>query len=221
MFDAVIFDWDGTLADTKFAVVTSFQTVLKEIGCNVTDEFLERRIGIGTKRTLAEALRAKNTPFTDEEIDELTKKKTKVQVRLTHTVSLFEGAVSLLESLESKTKVALASMSNREVIDKLLDEKGIRKYFNVVVTADEVIQPKPDPEAFLTCAIYLKCRPEKCIVVEDSIFGVQAAKQAGMRCIAIPTGAYSKEELESENPDLIVNSIKERETILHFVLKPH
>jgi beta-phosphoglucomutase-like phosphatase (HAD superfamily) len=112
-------------------------------------------------------------------------------------------------------------MSNREVIDKLLDEKGIRKYFNVVVTADEVSRPKPDPEAFLTCAIYLKCLPEKCIVVEDSIFGVQAAKQAGMRCIAIPTGAYSKEELESENPDLVVNSIEERETILDFVLKPH
>jgi len=221
MFDAVIFDWDGTLADTKFAVVTSFQTVLKEMGCNVTDEFLERRIGIGTKRTLAEALRAKNTPFTDEEINELTKKKTKVQVRLTHTVSLFEGVVSLLESLGNKKKVALASMSNREVIDKLLEEKGIRKYFNIVVTADEVIQPKPDPEAFLECAIYLKCRPEKCVVVEDSIFGVQAAKQAGMRCIAIPTGAYSREELENENPDLIVNSIEERETILSFVLKPH
>lgn len=221
MLDAVILDWDGTLANTKFAVVTAFQTVLREMGCSVTDEFVERRIGIGTRRTLVEALETKNSPFTEEEIEELIKRKTKVQLKLTHTVSLFEGAVSLLESLESKAKVALASMSNRKIIDKLLNEKGIREYFQVVVTADEVIQPKPNPEAFLKCAIDLKCHPDKCVVVEDSIFGVKAARQAGMKCIAIPTGAYSREELEYEYPDLIVNSMEENETILDFILKQH
>ena len=221
MFDAVIFDWDGTLADTRFAVVTAFQKVLKEMGCNVTDEFVERRIGIGTKRTLVGALQARNKPFTDRGIKELVKKKTKVQVRLTHTVRLFEGAASLLESLQGKTKVALASMSSREVINRLLDEKGVRRYFHVVVTADDVIHPKPNPEAFLKCADYLRCPPDKCVVVEDSIFGVKAAKQAGMRCIAIPTGAYSKEELGGKYPDLIVSSVRETETILDFILKPH
>lgn len=218
MFDAVVFDWDGTLADTRFAVVTSFRRVLRGIGCNVHDEFVERRIGIGTKNTFIEALEAANIPFTDEAIKELVKKKVEMQIELTKTVNLFEGAVDLLNSLHGRMKIALASMSNRKVIDKLLNEKGVRKYFDVVVTADEVLQPKPNPEAFLECATRLRCPPEKCVVLEDSIFGVKAAKEAEMKCIAIATGAYSKKELEKENPDLIVNSIKEKEKILNFIL---
>ncbi len=69
-------------------------------------------------------------------------------------------------------------MSNRKVIDKLLKE--IREYFDVVITADEVLQPKPNPEAFLECALELRVPPERCVIVEDSIFGVKAAKQAEM-----------------------------------------
>lgn len=218
MFEAAIFDWDGTLADTKPAVVASFQTVLREIGCNVEDEFVERRMGIGTKNTIVEALEATRIPFTDERIEELVRKKVELQIKLTKTVNLFEGTVDLLKSLHGRIKIALASMSNRKVIDKLLNEKEVKKYFDFVITASEIINPKPNPEIFLKCALNLRCPPEKCVVVEDSIFGVKAAREAGMRCVAIPTGAYSKEELEEEKPDLIVNSIKEKEKILDFML---
>ena len=79
--------------------------------------------------------------------------------------------------------------------------------------------PKPDPEIFLKCAFDLKCRPERCIVIEDSIFGVKAAKEANMKCIAIPSGSYSKEELQKQKPDLIVTSIKEKEIILDYILE--
>ena len=218
MFEGVIFDWDGTLADTKFAVVTSFQTVLRENGSKVSDKFVERLIGIGTKNTFRKVLEASDIAFTDEEIEELVKKKIEVQMNLVGSVKLFEGAVDLLSSLYSRIKLALASMSNRKVIDKLLNEKGIRGYFDVVITADEVLRPKPNPEVFLECALKLRCRPEKCVVAEDSIFGVKAAKRAEMKCIAIPTGAYSKEELAEENPDLIVGSLKEDIKILNFIL---
>jgi len=218
MFDAVIFDWDGTLADTKRFVVFSFQKVLTEIGCKVSDEFIERRIGIGAKNTFKEALQATNIWFDEKTINELVEEKIKIQTKLTTNVNLIEGAIDLLDSLDSKVKMALATMSNRKVINKLLKEKAVRKYFNFVITADEVFQPKPNPEVFLKCAEKLKCNPEKCIVIEDSVFGVKAAKEARMKCIAIPTGAYSIEELREEEPDLIVNSIKEREKILDFIL---
>src|SRR4030065_2530807 len=95
----------------------------------------------------------------------------------------------------------------------------MQRYFQTVVTADEVFHPKPDPEIFLLCAAKLGSRPKNCTVVEDSIFGVQAAKNAGMRCIAVPSGAYTKKELEETKPDLIVNSIKEKEQILKFILR--
>jgi HAD superfamily hydrolase (TIGR01509 family) len=218
MFDAVIFDWDGTLADTKRVVVDSFQKVLKEIGCKVSDEFIARLIGIGTKNTFKEALKTVNITLDDETLDELVKKKIKIQIELTENVNLFEGAVDLLNSLHNRVKIALATMSNREVVNKLLSEKRVRKYFEVIITADEILQPKPNPEVFLECAKKLKCLPEKCVVIEDSVFGVKAAKKAKMKCIAIPSGTYSIEELGDQKPDLIVNSINEKEKILNFIL---
>ena len=218
MFDAIIFDWDGTLADTKVVVVNSFQKVLQEIGCKVSHDFLEKQIGIGARNMFKNALKATKTPFDEKRIDKLVKKKIKMQMNLIETVNLFEGVVELLEDLQNKVKIGLATMSNRSVIDKLLKDKRIRKHFKYVITADDVIHPKPNPEIFLNCARKLKCQPEKCVVIEDSIFGVKAAKEAKMKCIAIPSGAYSVEELKEEEPDLIVKSINNKTEILNFLL---
>ena len=217
MFKAVIFDWDGTLADTKKAVVESFKKVLGEVGCTVSDEFIERRIGTGTSKTLEDVLRYCKITFDDEMLEKLVRKKVRLQTELFEIVNLFEGATELLDALHGRIRIALATMSSRKVIDKLLLEKGIEKYFDVVVTADEVHKPKPDPEIFLVSAIKLNVDPEDCLTVEDSIFGVKAAKAARMKCIAIPSGAYTKEELKNENPDLLVNSIIEKEKILDFI----
>jgi len=217
IFAAVIFDWDGTLADTRSVVVKGFQKVLASIGCFVTDRFIERRIGIGAKNTFSQALKAKNMPFDEAKLDKLVKMKTEIQTGLTKEVDLFEGAIELLDSLHGRVKMALATMSNRKVIDKLLLEKEVAKYFEFVISVDEVSKPKPDPEIFMRCAIELGTSPEDCAVIEDSIFGVEAAKKAMMKCIAVPTGAYSIEELRREEPDLIVRSLKEKEKILAFI----
>jgi len=217
MIKAVIFDWDGTLADTKKAVVQSFQKVLVEAGCVVSDEFIERRMGIGTKKTIEEAFRECNMRFDDEMLENLAREKIKIQVSLTEIVDLFEGAAELLEELQGRAKIALATMSGRKVVDKILPEKRITTYFDVVVSADEIVNPKPDPEVFRVSAKKLGVDPKDCVVVEDSVFGVRAAKAAEMKCIAVPSGAYSGEELQQENPDLMINSLTEKERILDFI----
>jgi HAD superfamily hydrolase (TIGR01509 family) len=217
MIKAVIFDWDGTLADTKKAVVQSFQKVLSETGCRISNEFIERRIGIGTKKTIIEAFRECNMKLDVSTLEKLAKKKIRIQAGLTDIVSLFEGVTELLEALQGKTKIALATMSNRKVVDKLLPEKRIGGYFDVVVTADEIAKPKPDPEIFLVSAAKLGVKPEDCVVVEDSVFGVRAAKAAEMKCIAVSSGVYSREELEEENPDLMIDSLVEKERVLNLV----
>jgi len=99
MVKAVIFDWDGTLADTKKAVVRSFQKILVEAGCVVSDEFIERRIGIGTKRTLEQALEECNVRFDYEMLENLAIEKIRIQARLGNIVGLFGGAIELLEEL--------------------------------------------------------------------------------------------------------------------------
>jgi len=217
MIKAVIFDWDGTLADTKKAVVQSFQKVLREAGCVVSDEFIERRMGIGTKKTIEEAFRECDMRFDDEMLENLAIEKIKIQVSLTEIVDLFEGAAELLEELQGRAKIALATMSGRKVVDKILPEKRITTYFDVVVSADEIVNPKPDPEVFLVSAKKLGVDPKDCVVVEDSVFGVRAAKAAEMKCIAVPSGAYNIEELQEENPDLMINSLTEKERILDFI----
>lgn len=218
MFNAVIFDWDGTLADTHRVVVNSFQTVLREVGCKVSDQFIQRKIGIGPRNTFVDALKTTKIPYTDKTIARLIKKKIEIQMEQSESVTLFEGTYDLLDSLHGQVRIALASMNNRSVINKLLEKKRIRKYFDVVITTEEVRNPKPDPEIFIKCAAKLKCRPDRCVVVEDSIFGIKAAKEAKMKCIAIPTGAYSIEALEGQTPNLIVDSLSKKEDILNFIL---
>ena len=219
MVKAVIFDWDGTLADTRGAVVQSFQRVLGKVDCMVTDEFIERRMGIGTKKTIEETLKECNIKLNDEMLENLVREKIRIQASLTTIVSLFEGAIELLEELKGRTKIALATMSGRKVVDKLLPEKGIEEYFDVVVTADEISKPKPDPEVFLVSAVKLDVEPEDCVVIEDSVFGVRAAKAAKMKCIAVPSGAYSREELQKESPDLMIDALTEREKIMRFIFQ--
>jgi len=218
MFDLVIFDWDGTLADTRKVIVLSFQKVLSKIGCKVSNEFLEKRIGIGAKNMFKEALEIAGIQYDERMIDKLLEEKIRIHLALTPKIRLFDGALNLLEVLKPSVKMALATMSNRKVIEKTLREKRILDYFDFMITADEVENPKPDPEAFLKCAEAMRCKPERCVVVEDSIFGVIAARRAGMKCIAIPSGFYSKSDLEKERPDLIVDSIKEKDKILTYIL---
>jgi HAD superfamily hydrolase (TIGR01509 family) len=219
MFEAVIFDWDGTLADTRQMVVASFQKVLSEVHCTISDEFIARRIGVGAAETFREILRTSRISFDEALIRFFMEKKIQAEIDLSSKVKLFSGAMELLASLHGKVKLALASMNNRAVIDHMLAMMNVRKFFDVVLTVDEVHNSKPDPEIFLKGALKLGCRPETCGVVEDSIFGVEAAKRAKMGCVAVLTGVYSREELEKANPDLIVNSLNEREAILDFVLQ--
>ena len=217
MIKAVIFDWDGTLADTRKAVVQSFQTVLTKAGCKVTKEFLERLMGVGTKKTIIEAFRQCNMKINVETLDNLSKEKVRIQAELTDLVQVFEGVTELLDVLETKTKLAVATMSGRQVINKTLAEKNLESYFETVISADDINNPKPNPEIFLKTAKTLGVRPKDCVVVEDSIFGVKAAKDANMKCIAVSSGVYSNQELQKICPDIVVDGVWEKERILSFI----
>jgi HAD superfamily hydrolase (TIGR01509 family) len=220
MFEAVIFDWDGTLADTRTPILASFHQSLREVvKMDVPDDFIERRIGVGAAWTFKEILEAKGAVFDEKVIKRLVDVKVRVALEQTDKVKLFPGALDLLESLNGKTAIGLASMNNRQVIDRLLNFLGVAKFFSAVVTVDEVVKSKPDPEIFLKTALKLGSQPDCCVVLEDSIFGVRAAKAGKMSCIAVTQGAYSAAELGNANPDLIVDSLRQKDTILQFILK--
>jgi HAD superfamily hydrolase (TIGR01509 family) len=219
MFDAVIFDWDGTLADTRHAVVASFQKALSQIGCSISDAFIEQRIGIGSAETFREILRSAKASFDEALIKRLVEAKIRNEIGMSAEVSLFGGSLQLLRSLRGKVKLGLASMNDRAVISHMLELMDLRRFFGAVVTADDVVNPKPNPEIFLKCADKLGCLPEACVVVEDSTFGVEAAKTANMKCIAVLTGVHSRGMLRKVGADLIVDSLEEKREILGFVFQ--
>jgi HAD superfamily hydrolase (TIGR01509 family) len=219
MFEAVIFDWDGTLADTRQVVVASFQKALREIHCKIGDEFIEQLIGIGSAETFREILRASKASFDEAVIKQLVEKKIRNEIEMSGDVNLFQGSLQILQSLRGKVKLGLASMNDRAVINHMLKTMDIERFFAAVVTADDVVNPKPNPEIFLTCAHKLENSPEKCVVFEDSTFGVEAAKKAKMRCIAVLTGVHSREMLKKSNPDLIVDSFKRKREILKYIFQ--
>jgi beta-phosphoglucomutase len=219
MFDAVLFDWDGTLADTRRIVVASFQKALREVDCNISDAFIEQRIGIGSAETFREILRSFGTSFGEPLIERLVEMKVRNEIEMGGDVRLLGGAFELLRSLCGKVKSGLASMSDRAVIDRMLELKGLQEFFDAVVTAGEVVNPKPNPEIFLKCAGKLGSSAENCVVVEDSVFGVEAAKAAKMKCIVVLTGVHSKKVLEKAEPDLVVNSLTEKRKVLSFIFQ--
>ena len=191
MFDAVIFDWDGTLADTRQVIVISFQKALNEVNCKVTNEYIERRIGIGAAETFRDIIRSAKVDVDEKLIYHLIERKSQLEIELTDQVQLFPGVKELLEALHGKVKMGLASMNNHSVISHLVKANDLEKYFDVILTAESVSNSKPNSEIFLKTAAKLKTSSEKCVVIEDSIFGVKAAKSANMGCIGVTTGVYS------------------------------
>ena len=219
MYRGVLFDWDGTLVDTRKVILTSFQQALQTVNVQTDPEFIERQIGTGAAQTFKTILQKAGKPHDEATIKQLIKEKVRSEIELTGKVQLFPGAKELLEALQGKVKLALASMNNRAVIDDLLQAFAIENCFNTIVAVEDVEKFKPDPEIFLKAAAKLHLNPTECVVVEDSIFGVEAAKNAGTACIAVLTGVYDRAELAKATPDLIVNSLGEREKILKYILK--
>jgi beta-phosphoglucomutase len=217
MFEAVIFDWDGTLAQTTSAVVDSFHKVLNPLPIKVPEGLIERRTGTSAREIFLEILQTSGVRFDEETVNDLVEQRIEAELEMSPQARLTAGARELLEALKGKVKLALASMNNKAVIDWLLTNCELKGFFEVVLSADDVLQPKPNPEIFLKCASKLRLQPEHCIVVEDSVLGVRAAKAARMQCIAVLSGAASKNELEPEHPDLMVASLKEKESLLKYV----
>jgi HAD superfamily hydrolase (TIGR01509 family) len=115
-----------------------------------------------------------------------------------------KGLKKLLATLSrTNYKIGLGTSAPSYKTKIVLETLGIKEFFNSIVTAEEVRQGKPNPEIYLKVAKKLNVKPKECIVIEDAPKGIEAAKNAGMKCIAIPT-THKKAELK--NADKIINS---------------
>lgn len=198
----VIFDMDGLLVNSEPFWKIAEKEVFGKLGLNLTDDLLRQVMGFRLSEVVKHWYHYQPWPnpnFEQTERDVLDCVK-----QLIHQhADAMPGVYEVLTQCKNKNyKIALASSSAMELIDVVIDKLNIRHYFDVVWSAQNEEYGKPNPAIFLSVAKQLNTEPKHCVVLEDAINGVIAAKAARMYCIAIP------EEVSYNDPRFAIADIK-------------
>jgi HAD superfamily hydrolase (TIGR01509 family) len=192
-FQAVIFDMDGVIVDSEKHHERAFYGVLHELGFDGPGSLkFADYVGRSEFELWGEFI-ARNKPVQTLE-DLLALKRQRVVEAMREHQPVFEEIPGLVEKLAARGPLAIASGSERTVIETVLSLKGLRRFFSAVVSCSDVTRGKPAPDIFLRAAELLKVAPQDCVVIEDSKPGVVAGLAAGMKVIAI-TNTYPAAEL--------------------------
>ena len=204
MSKAVIWDMDGVIADTAPYHFKAWQEVFQKRGMNFTEEDFRRNFGQRNDTIIRNVLGEGLSP---SQIDTIAgEKEENFRQRVRQHIKPLPGAIKLLKSLrEHGFKMALASSAPIENIRLVTQGLDINNCFHAIVSGREVKEGKPSPQGFLLAAKKLRVAPENCIVVEDAVAGVTAAKRAGMCCLAV-TNTHPKTSLMEA--DLIVDTLE-------------
>jgi HAD superfamily hydrolase (TIGR01509 family) len=182
----VIWDLDGVLADTAEAHFQAWARASSAHEIPFDRMAFDRVFGMNNVGTLIVLLG--RTPTQKEVADIADYKERIFRQEAGRLVRPMPGAIQLLDQLEQGGWLqAVASSAPRENIDLLVDAIGIRRYFAAILSGAQLPAGKPDPALFLAAARAIQLPPEHCVVIEDAPVGVEAARRAGMPCIAVTT----------------------------------
>ena len=201
---AVIWDMDGVIADTAPYHFKAWQEVFQKRGVSFTEEDFRRNFGQRNDTIIRNVLGDGVSP---SEIDTIAGEKERdFRQRVSQHIKPLPGAIKLLKLLgKHGFKIALASSAPIENIRLVTQGLGINNCFHSIVSGRDVAEGKPNPQVFLLAAQKLGVKPKNCIVIEDAVAGISAAKRAGMRCLAI-TNTQPKTSLMEA--DLIVDTLE-------------
>ncbi len=201
---AVIFDFDGVIADTEWLHSDTFRKVLEEEGIRITPEDHDRRfLGINDRAGFALAFEDAGRALESGEVVRLVERKSVYYGARIEEIRPFPGAAELVRALAARGPLAIASGGRRHEIEAILIANGLRRDFRAILSADDVARSKPDPEGMLLAFEALRAEesgrwsdlePAECLVIEDSLPGIDAAHAAGMRCVAV-AHTYPRERL--------------------------
>ena len=185
-FDAVVFDFDGTLADSMSAHFEAWCEALAIYGAGgVFKEDVFFAMGGRPTRDIVVELNDEYDLHLDPEAVAFA--KSEAYLKRLHTIELIDEVAAFAESLRGKVPMAIATGGTRMVIEKALKAVGISDWFDEVVTADDVTLGKPAPDVFLHACKLLGADPAKALALDDAPSGILAAQRAGMQVIAIPS----------------------------------
>lgn len=203
----IILDLDGTIVDSREAYIEAAKAAFTAIGQEKADIKIAKEI----PRRLEQNLSINNM-INGIDMQKFLDAYLKSYYKLTATKTKPIPNVSeTLKKLSQKAKLALVTMRHvpKEKVIEELEEFGLAKYFQLVVTALDTSQPKPSPEALTKCAKQLGIQISECAVVGDSVADVRAGRNVGAKTVAVLSGIFTREELEMEKPNLILKSVNE------------
>jgi beta-phosphoglucomutase len=200
----ILWDLDGVLIDTGEFHFQSWSDTLAARDIPYSRDLFRATFGMNNIGTLTHLLGQPPTPEFATQIDD--EKETAFRATIKGQAQPLPGVVDWLTRLkEQGVKQAIASSAPMMNIDVLIDELGLRSMFDAVVSGNQM-RGKPHPDVFFEAASQLGLDPSQCVVIEDSVAGVTAAKRAGMKCVAV-TNTNPAGVLKEAGADVIVNNL--------------
>jgi beta-phosphoglucomutase len=208
---AIVFDFDGVIADTEPLHFEACRDVLAPFGVALTaEEYVEHYIGVADRKALVDAGRAHGLEVDGELLDDLIARKAEVLRHvLSNTRPMYPGVAELLRAWSAAVPLAIASGALRSEIELVLGVAGVASAVRAIVSADDVRHGKPAPDPYIKALDLLAphipgFEPSRTVAIEDSRWGILSAREAGMRTVAVTT-SFSREELEGA--DLVVDAL--------------
>jgi HAD superfamily hydrolase (TIGR01509 family) len=203
--EAVVFDLDGVLLQSEEVWDAVRERYVRERGGRYDEEVQRAMMGMSAPEWSRFLHEEAHVPDDMDEINSEVVRRMLEAYR--NELPLLPGAVGAVRRTAEAFPLALASSSNREVFEEVLELAGLTGCFRATVSSEEVARGKPAPDVYLEAARRLGIAPERCTAVEDSHAGIRSAKTAGMRVVAIPNAAYPPDEEALELADAVVRSL--------------
>jgi HAD superfamily hydrolase (TIGR01509 family) len=213
---AVIFDFDGVIVDSEPLHFRLFQRLLDEEGVPLSREDYDAiYLGMDDRECFTEALTRHGRTAALPKVPEMIDRKSRMlMAEIAETPPVLPGAVEFVRALVNLVPLAICSGALRREIESMLDHAGIRSCFAGIVSAEDVRHGKPHPEGF-TKALALLNRirdssiaPGACLVIEDSLAGIEGAKAAGMCCLAVGN-SYPAAALRNAGADRVIATLRD------------
>jgi len=205
----ILWDMDGTLVDTAELHYNAWVTLARDVGRPFTRADFTATFG----RRNPEIIRQVFDPAsTDDAVAKLGARKEELyRAEARHGITLLPGVRALLEGLHAAGfKQAIGSSAPRANLDLILQLTHIEPFFDAMVSMEDTQRGKPDPQVFLVAAAKLGVPASRCLVVEDAVAGVEAAKAGGMKCVAVTfVGHHNAENLRAAGADRVVKNLEE------------
>jgi HAD superfamily hydrolase (TIGR01509 family) len=207
VIDAVVFDLDGLLVQSEEVWDAVREAYVRERGGRYDDEVQRAMMGMSSPEWSRYLHDTAGVPDEPEAINAEVVRRMLAAYR--DHLPLIPGALDAVRRLAARFPLAVASSSNRELIDTVLDVAGLAPLFAATVSSEEVAHGKPAPDVYLEAARRLGVEPERCAAVEDSHGGIRSAKAAGMRVVAIPNPSYPPDDEALALADVTIRSLAE------------